>query len=263
VVQYAVLHYDNLGQRPHSTLGMYMTFSGLTMLVIGVAVARVLFSNCNRKWPALVLPALAVALTLTFTRSAWIGACAGLALLLVLKDFRLLAVLPLLAAVFLTIAPLGVVQRFYSILDPHDPTNRDRFAMLRAGERMVRDRPLLGVGPSMVERFYPEYRDEGAVEPIAVHLHNVPVQIASERGLPALAIWASFIGLLVVDLTQRFRPGPNQYLVASALSAVVSMLAAGMFEYNFGDSEFLILFLVVITLPFAALRKAPAAKVPV
>ena len=31
------------------------------------------------------------------------------------------------------------------------------------------------------------------------------------------------------------------------------MLAAGLFEYNFGDSEFLMLFLVLITLPFAAL----------
>jgi hypothetical protein len=32
------------------------------------------------------------------------------------------------------------------------------------------------------------------------------------------------------------------------------MLAAGLFEYNFGDSEFLMLFLVIATLPFAAVR---------
>ena len=37
------------------------------------------------------------------------------------------------------------------------------------------------------------------------------------------------------------------------------MLAAGMFEYNFGDSEFLMLFLVLITLPHAAAREAAAA----
>jgi hypothetical protein len=30
------------------------------------------------------------------------------------------------------------------------------------------------------------------------------------------------------------------------------MLAGGLFEYNFGDSEFLMLFLIVISLPFAA-----------
>jgi len=32
-----------------------------------------------------------------------------------------------------------------------------------------------------------------------------------------------------------------------------------MFEYNFGDSEFLMLFLVVVTLPYAADRHPPAA----
>ena len=42
------------------------------------------------------------------------------------------------------------------------------------------------------------------------------------------------------------------------------MLAAGMFEYNFGDSEFLMLFLLLVTLPFAAFRggepSAPGAS---
>ena len=37
------------------------------------------------------------------------------------------------------------------------------------------------------------------------------------------------------------------------------MLAAGLFEYNFGDSEFLMLFLVLVTLPYAA-ERAPAAR---
>ena len=36
------------------------------------------------------------------------------------------------------------------------------------------------------------------------------------------------------------------------MAAVVSMIVAGFFEYNFGDSEFLMLFLGLITLPFAA-----------
>ena len=36
---------------------------------------------------------------------------------------------------------------------------------------------------------------------------------------------------------------------------MAAMLAAGLFEYNFGDSEFLMLFLVLVTLPFAALPR--------
>ena len=41
---------------------------------------------------------------------------------------------------------------------------------------------------------------------------------------------------------------------AVAIATVVGMLAAGLFEYNFGDSEFLMLFLVLVTLPFSGTR---------
>ena len=36
-----------------------------------------------------------------------------------------------------------------------------------------------------------------------------------------------------------------------------------MFEYNFGDSEFLMLFLVLVTLPYAAERMPSWATAPV
>src|SRR2546426_2121721 len=70
IFQYGILHYDNLHQRPQGTLGHYMTYSGLLMLVIGVALARILFGRRDRMWAALVMPALAVAVMGTFTRSS-------------------------------------------------------------------------------------------------------------------------------------------------------------------------------------------------
>src|SRR2546428_2218697 len=77
IFQYGILHYDNLHQRPQGTLGHYMTYSGLLMLVIGTALARVLFDKRERTWATLVIPALVVAVVLTLSRSAWIGACAA------------------------------------------------------------------------------------------------------------------------------------------------------------------------------------------
>ena len=38
IIQYLILNYDNLGQRPQGTLGLYMTYSGLLMLVTCAAV---------------------------------------------------------------------------------------------------------------------------------------------------------------------------------------------------------------------------------
>ena len=256
IFQYGVLHYD-LDFRPRGTLGHYMTFSGLLMLVICTALARILFGHRDRLWALLVLPALAVAVALTFTRSAGVGACAAAALLLSLKDFRLLAVLPIVAALLFALAPGEITKRFASTFDPKDPTILDRVAMLREGERMIRAHPIVGVGPNMVEARYTEYRGPDAVEAINPHLHNVPVQIAAERGLPALIIWLAFIILIVSDLVRLLPDDRYRALAAAALGAVMAMLAAGMFEYNFGDSEFLMLFLILITLPFAATRPLP------
>jgi len=258
IIQYALITLNPLSQRPHGTLGHYMTYSGLLMLVISVALARVLFGRSDRMWAAVVMPALAVAVIVTLSRSAWVGACAAAALLLALKDFRLLAVLPIVAAIFIAAAPPAVMARFVSIFDVRDPTNRDRLAMLREGEHMIAAHPLVGVGPNMVQVLYADYRDPDAVEKVNPHLHNVPVQIAAERGLPALAIWLWFIVTLTVTAAQRFHAGGDRFLPAAALAAIIAMLTAGMFEYNFGDSEFLMMFLIIVTLPFAADRTAPA-----
>ncbi len=256
IFQYGILRYDHLGMRPRGTRGHYMTYSGLLMLVICTALARILFAPRDRTWAALVMPALAVAVALTFTRTAWVGACAATALLLLLKDFRLVALLPVAAALFFLVAPTSVTDRFASMFDMNDPTIRDRVAMLRAGEGMVRAHPLVGVGPEMVERVYEDYRPADAVEAVNPHLHNVPLQLAAERGLPALAAWVWFFVSATLGLARIFRSGRHRVPAAAGLAAMAALATAGLLEYNFGDSEFLMLLLLLVTLPYAATRRA-------
>ena len=269
IVQYGILEFDNLGRRPTGAMGHYMTYSGLLVLVIALAGARILFDSSERMWSLLVMPALLVALALTFTRSYLLGGAAALGLLFMLKDLRLLAVVPVLGALFLLAAPPQITARFYSTFDMQDPTVRDRFAMARSGIRIVGDHPLTGVGPDMVKEVYPTYRDTNAVQDENPHLHNVPLHIAAERGLPALFIWVGFLILVLRDLFRQMRVERVRALAAAGLAAVVGMLIGGLFEYNFGDSEFLMLFLVLITLPFAAAQStgapssAPSALGPV
>jgi O-antigen ligase len=261
VIQYGVLHHDNLERRVQGLLGHYMTFSGVIMLVACTAVARLMFRKQDRTWPAVILPALLVALALTMSRNAWVGACAGIGLLFLLRDFRLVALLPVAAALFLAFAPARVSDRLYSTFSLRDPTNRDRVAMLKSGVRMIKDRPLTGVGPDAVRLVYAYYRDPQAEKQLNPHLHNVPLQIAAERGLPALLIWLWFVFVLMRDFVRKSRASSVRWLYTAGLSGVVAMLAAGMFEYNFGDSEFLMLFLILVTLPYAADR-IPASTAP-
>ena len=252
IVQYGIFGYDGIQQRPPGFMGHYMTYSGLLMLVVVLATARLLFDARDRTWASLVLPALTVALVTTFTRGVWIGACVGVGLLLAVRNVRLLAVLPILVVTVMAVAPGAIADRIDSIFDWRDPTSRDRIAMARAGVRMVRDHPLTGVGPDMVQQVYPRYRGPDAVNEINPHLHNVPLQIAAERGLPALGVWIWFVVATIRELAARFRRHESRALAAAGLAAMVSMLTAGAFEYNFGDSEFLMLLLVLLTLPVAA-----------
>lgn len=270
IVQFAALGYDNLNERPRGLLDHYMTYSGLLMLVVCVATAGMVFRGREWIWPGVAVPALLVALVVSRSRNAWGGAALAIGTIFTLKNWRWVLVVPVAAAVALAFAPDSFRQRAFSVFDPNDPTRRDRFAMLESGKLMIADHPLVGVGPNMVPDAYKKkYRTPDAVDPpdkpgsTRAHLHNVPVQLAAERGLPALAAWLWFVVVAFRDLYRQFRRGIAVTLSVTGLAAMVAMLVAGLFEHNFGDSEFLILFLGIITLPFAAasgLQRSPAAQ---
>jgi O-antigen ligase len=266
ILQYTVLGYDSLSAGPEShgrpvgSLSHWMTFSGVLMLVTCASISRLLYFTKEWVWPAIAVPALVAALILSLTRNAWLGTLAAVLVLLAIRNWRLLLIVPVAALILMLVASSAVISRIQSIGDPTDLANRDRLAMLRMGAHMVKDHPLTGVGPEMIERVYVQYRDPMAVNPTNPHLHNVPVQIAAERGLPALAAWLWFVIVATRDLWRQLRDGQAKALAGAGLAAMISMLVAGQFEYNFGDSEFLLLFLGLITLPWAATQLEHADK---
>jgi hypothetical protein len=130
IVQYTLMGKADLSKRPTGSLSTYMTYSGVLMLVTCAAVARLLFDRREWIWPAIAVPALVVALGATFARNAWAGVFVGIACLLALKNWKLVVLAPVLAAFCYVIAPASIKDRVNSILDPNDPTSRDRRVML-------------------------------------------------------------------------------------------------------------------------------------
>jgi O-antigen ligase len=260
IIQWTVLGYDE-ANRPKGTLGHWMTYSGLLMLVTCAAASRLIFvkKSAHWIWPAVAVPSLVVALVATYTRNAWVGTLAAVGTLLAVRSKRLLFALPVLLILVAIAAPASIRERAMSSFDSTFPANQDRIAMLEAGVAMVKDHPIFGVGMNMVPREYLKYRTSrardsaGAVEPeTRSHLHNVPMQIAAERGLPALAIWIWFVLAAGAGLWKLLRHGRTQTVAGAGLAALIAMVVAGLFEHNFGDSEFLILLLGLLTLPFAS-----------
>jgi O-antigen ligase len=86
-------------------------------------------------------------------------------------------------------------------------------------------------------------------------LHNDYIQFAAERGLPCLAAWLWLMGALgwaVLRLERRL--AALRWIAHGAFAAWLALLIEGFFEFNFGSTPVLMVFLFVISVPFAAER---------
>jgi O-antigen ligase len=205
--------------------------------------------------PWLAAPLAAWALVASQTRSAWAGALAGLAVVAALRAPRLLWLVAAGAAAVLLLRPAAVTSR----LTVGDDSSRDRYYMWQAGIDMVLDKPVFGQGPGMILAAYPRYRWPEATHPMQPHLHDNLLQVAAERGLPGLAffLWwvaAAFAAALGEARRAASPGGGPEWTAGAALAALAAVFLAGLFEYNLGDSEVLMLVLLMAALPFALAR---------
>jgi len=200
------------------------------------------------------------------TDSAWLGVAAGIAA--VLPAFRrgwiVVGVLALVIAGLLVVPYEVRIQfrtlvelrhRILTMVDPHEAGIQERRFMWESGAAMWRERPLLGWGPGGVKREYVRYAQPEASKKRTGHVHNTPLQILVERGLLGLAAWlwiwvAFFRRAARIYRALPAERGDDRALVAGSLAAVAGFLVAGLFEYNFGDSEVIDLVLVAMALPF-------------
>jgi O-antigen ligase len=227
---------NDLEHRIQGPLSHYMLFAGCVLLGAVVAIAELLLNPARRVWlllpPALLGP---VALLLSYTRNAWVGLTAALLLLAAVWRRRLLLLYPVLAMALWLVFPRSVLDRVVSIFDLRQSANYDRVCMAISGVQMIRDHPITGVGLDMVGRLYPLYRRDDAPRWQVPHLHNNILQIAAERGLPALAAYLWLMGAFFT-VTWRGLPrlsGPRRAAVAASLASVLAISIAGLFEYNF------------------------------
>jgi putative inorganic carbon (hco3(-)) transporter len=260
--QFLLVWQINTETRLTGFMGHWMTLSGGLMLAFMTGAGVCLFAR--PKWPFLWLAGLTitgVALSLTLTRSVWIATLAGALLLLLMRRFgwkKLVAAVVAVSAVLL-LAPGVLQRRIQSVWDTNDPSNYARIAIWKAGIQMVKEHPWLGVGPQRISKVFYEYHPyrEDRRRPgfFPVHMHNNLLQFAAERGIPCALFWLWFILELAWDHWRRFRQtalGESAHCIAAiGFSAVVVLFLAGIFEFNFGDSEVLMVFLFLVSAPYA------------
>ena len=279
LAQYYWLMEPDLLHRVTGFMSHWMTFSGQLMMgavSLGVFLCRKRFtpagsSTANREetgWRRLpvrgllLLSLLSWSLLVTFTRNAWLGTAAGGLLLVVLRKKTRVLLLLLAVMALLILLPTPFRDRLLSGVDLSDTTTQVRLEMVRAGSRLIADHPWTGVGPGMVSREVLKYRSHQEYPDWAYqHLHNNFLQVAAETGLVGLAFWLALWIVLIRDLIRMWLRSDSEwvrFLSLNGLCISAAFHVAGCLEYNFGDSEVLILLLFFLTAPYAVQERGRA-----
>ena len=241
--------------KAQGTLGHYVFFAEMVMQIGCMAWAMLLCADPRKQGVRLLLAiafvALAGALFLTETRAALAGLAFGsfvAVLMLTGKRSRLWASVVLLLFV-LTSAMWVYHTRGAQALGGNDPGTHFRTMMWEDGLRLIRQHPWFGVGMETIRTHWKEwdirafsfFHDES-------HFHNDMIQIAVERGLPALAAWLWFVVAYIVLLLRLIRRARtrSRFLTGAATGVLASFAAfqlTALVHYDLGiESVAMILF---------------------
>ena len=130
-------------------------------------------------------------------------------------------------------------------LSLQDPSSSLRIQVARVGASRIMQHPLFGHGMDSVHVHWKEWGFPGTD---MLHLHSTPLQLAFDRGLPALCLWLWIMWIFwrtasSGEKSLRDSSDTNRYgLLLGASGAVAGFFASSLVNYNFGDGEVALVF---------------------
>jgi len=232
--------------KAQGTLGHYVNFAVVLMEIACMAWAMLMSVEAKGRGLRLLLGAAFVALTatllLTEVRAALAGVALGGFISILMLAGRRSRLWALSALVILVLTSLLWIRhtRGPHWMGTHDTGTSFRTMMWEDAPRLIRAHPWFGVGMETIRthwiqwhiRAYIYFHDES-------HFHNDLIQIAVERGLPALAAWLWFLVAYVVFLIGLIgRARKRSRFATGAATGVLAGFAAyqltALVHYNLG-----------------------------
>lgn len=224
-----------------------MTVPQLYMAGICFAVAMILCRQWSLRYPPVAVSLLfsIAGLVIHFKRGTWISCLIALAIMAILaRKWRLLAA---------GLAAAGLIALIPQVQDRLDRIPGDSSGRLHlwteVAPALIPSHPW-GMGWKAVR-----HEDLRAISPLVEnernHLHMNLLQITLELGYAGLAAWLLWMGWAVILMwsnQRRHSASQNQLsgLALGSMAAFCGLLANGMVEYNFGDTEIFMLMILLM-----------------
>src|SRR5712692_4960653 len=237
----------------------------IASLTLGLLVALPRKRTRNGALLALAIVSMCAALVLTVTRASLLGfvVSAGLIAAVGLSRRALIVIgacaLPLLLAGFFVLHQ----KRNVGFFDSKDDSIRWRQTVQREGFQLLVSKPrhlLVGVGMDSIKAHWRAWGlfDNGRLP--TGHMHSDYLQIALERGVPTLIAWLILMGMYARMLWQMRRRVPGEDwiergIVLGALGGLIGFMLSGVVHYNWGDSEVVMIFYLIMGLSLVVERQ--------
>ncbi len=248
--------------------GQFVTYAEVLQLIIALALGLFVSLPIKRSWLGILIlvgiGGLGFCLLLTVTRASWLGCLVSSAVILLLSVRRRSMVILSALAIPLVLAGLLVLQqkRNVAFIDQTDQSTTWRTTVWREGFRLLVSNPrhlAVGIGMDSIKRHWREWGmfDHGRIP--WGHMHSDLLQIGLERGLPALALWLAFLAVYARTLWRSIKSKTKRHWVEhgfliGALGGLAGFLSSGLVHYNWGDSEVIMVFYLIMGLALVLAR---------
>ena len=236
----------------------------IASLTIGLFMALPRKRSRNGTLLALAITGMGVALLLSVTRASWLSLLLSATLITALSVSRRSLIVIGACALPLILVGLFVLQqkRKVGFFDQSDNSIVWRQRVWHDGFHLLTSNPrhlLVGVGMDSIKSHWREWGlfDNGRM-PMG-HMHSDYLQIALERGVPALIVWLILLGSYARMLWRVKRRIPpedwvERGIILGALGGLLGFMSSGLVHYNWGDSEVVMVFYLIMGLSLVVER---------
>ncbi len=182
----------------------------------------------------LALFIMVMALIFTYTRSAWVGTMVGSVIIFFYKDKKIL--LPIVGFLLIAIFLLpSFKNRLQTLNNIKYLTNQERIEIWKAGLSIIKENPILGIGPGNYSAVAPKFN-----EPNGKHPHNNFIQHGAETGILGLVAFLFLMGGFIKSgfLSIKKNNFNNNYIRninIGCFASLIAFLIIGLFDCNIND----------------------------